>query len=102
MRTTHLENLLTHKLEISVIEGRPAGQHLKDESPEAPPIHSFAIALTTLPVDQHLWSQILGSSAEGCGSVGVGDLVLAETEVGDVDVTWRKQREEQRRRRRKL
>ena len=67
---------------IFAVEWGLAAKHFVDYATEGPPVRGLAVSL----VQQDLRGQILGSAADTLGVVMAIDVLLGETEVGDLDV----------------
>jgi hypothetical protein len=80
-----LEDLLIHSLDVGVIEGRQAPQHLIQEGAQTPPVHRLAMPF----VLQDLRGKVLWGATEGLGASlwsSAGDAALGETKVSEADV----------------
>ncbi len=73
---------LEHGLVVVVVEGEAAGHHLVHDDADAPPVDGAPV----VHVLQHLRGQVLRGAAEGLGGAAEVDVLLAQAEVGDLDV----------------
>jgi len=67
---------------VAMVKRQPAAQHLVHDNASAPPINCTAI----IRVFEHLRSQIFGCSAESVGCSVVGDVLLAQPEISNLNV----------------
>ena len=77
-----LEDLLEELLVLTGVERQPAAHHLVHHHSHTPPVHRAAVVV----VLEDFRGQVFGSATEGAGAAGEGDVLFAETEVGDLDV----------------
>lgn len=68
---------------VVTAEGRLTQEHLVDEDTKGPPVDCPSVSL----LEQDLWCHELGRSTEGASGVAIPHVLLAQTVVGDLDVT---------------
>lgn len=82
LRLSHRTDQLEQDFMIFRVEGQAAAQHFVHDHSEAPPVHRLVVVILA----DHLRRQVLGCAAKGLRGFPVEHLLLAQAEVGDLDV----------------
>lgn len=78
-----VENVVTHFGQVAAVEGRQSVQHFVQNGTQTPPVDRPIV----LFLAQHFRCQILGRTAKGSRRVSLPKSVLAQTKVGQDDVS---------------